>query len=374
MRKTSRRDAAVPSWPVDRPGLAAVLGLLAAVLLLRSSPRLGGHPGRGAGAGLLAMSMAAYVNAYFAYLPQVGDLAGPRPWPVASIQAVSADARQASDPLPALRAERPRGAVVSVPLAGPVSRSRTRDALVYLPPQYFADPDRRFPVLYLLHGSPGVPLDWFRGAEAAVAGLAAAAAGRPVILVAPRMSAGWLADSECIDGPALHAESYLVDDVVPEVDQQLRTLPAAADRGLLGNSAGGYCALTIGLRHPQVFSRVAALSPLTSPTYSYGSVADLFGHPSNLSAVVAEHTPGWLLEHRPEARGVQLWLDVGDVDGVRRGVTRLAALDRSLGGHPRLVVREGGHTYQVWRPALAEALSWFARGTAATTGPIGARS
>ena len=363
----------MPSWPVDLPVLAVVLGMLAAVLLLRGSPRLGSHRGRGVGACLLAMSMAAYLNAYFAYLPQVGDLAGPRPWPVASIQSVSDTAYPAAVALRPAVTKRPRGGVVSLPLAGPVSRVRTRDALVYLPPQYFTDPARRFPVLYLLHGSPGVPLDWFRGGEAAVAGLASAATGRPVILVAPRMSTGWLADSECIDGPALHAESYLVDDVVPEVDRRLRTLPAADDRGLLGNSAGGFCALTIGLRHPRVFSRVAALSPLTSPSYSYGSLADLFGHPAHLSDVVAEHTPGWLLAHRPESRRVQLWLDVGDVDGVRQDVMRLAALDSRFGGHPRLVVREGGHTYQVWRPALADAVRWFARGSLITAAANGSR-
>ena len=56
-------------------------------------------------------------------------------------------------------------------------------------------------MLYLLHGSRGVPLDWFRGAKAATAEFAAARAGRPVILVAPRMSQSWLNHSECLDRP-----------------------------------------------------------------------------------------------------------------------------------------------------------------------------
>lgn len=356
----------MPSLPLASPWLALALGLLAALLLLRSAPRLGAHRGRWAGVLALALGMAAYVNAYFAYLPKLGDVAGPRPWPVAS-------ARAAYQPPPTPLRDvtyRSRGAVVTLPLAGAVSRTPTQDALVYLPPQYFTQPARRFPVLYLLHGSPGVPLDWFRGGEAAVAGLASATAGSPAILVAPRMSIGWLADSECVDGPALQAESYLVDDVVPDVDRLLRTTPAAVGRGVAGNSAGGYCALTVGLRHPALFSRVAALSPLITPTYSYGSLGDLFGHPADLPAVIERHTPGWLLQHRPDSRAVQLRIDVGAADPLRRDAQGLAALDRAVGGRPQLVVRPGGHTFRVWRPALRDAVAWFARGAGpGTAGP-----
>jgi len=351
----------MPSWPLATPWLAAVLGVLSALVLLRSAPRLGAHRGRAVGVLLLALAMAAYANAYFAYLPKLGDVAGPRPWPVASAQVVSQPVGAAV----AFTQEatyRSRGAVVPLALPGAVSRTPTRGALVYLPPQYFSQPTRRFPVLYLLHGSPGVPLDWFRGGEAAAAGLTAARAGSPAILVAPRMSAGWLADSECVDGPALQAESYLVDDVVPDVDRLLRTTRAAVARGVAGNSAGGYCALAVGLRHPAVFSHVAALSPLTMPTYSYGTLADLFGHPADLPAVVERHTPGWLLQHRPDSRSVQLRIDVGDADPLQKDARVLAVLDKRVGGHPQLVVRPGGHTFRVWRPALRDAVGWFARG------------
>ena len=47
-------------------------------------------------------------------------------------------------------------------------------ALVYLPPQYFAEPALRFPVVYLLHGSPGTPADWIRGGGADATGAALA--------------------------------------------------------------------------------------------------------------------------------------------------------------------------------------------------------
>lgn len=331
--------------PLGSPWLAALLLVVAGVVMLRSAPRLGGHRGRVLAWVALLLAMGQFANAYFGYFPQTGDVVGAWPWPVATLPASGSH---------------PRGAVVTLHIAGTRSGAPTRTALVYLPPQYFEQPTRRFPVLYLLHGSPGVPLDWFRGGEAARAGLATAQRGFPAILVAPTMSRGWLDDSECVDRPALHAESYLLQDVLPTIDGLLRTRAAAGSRGLAGNSAGGYCALSIGLRHPTLFSKVAALSPLIRPTYAYGNLKQLFGNPQDLTTAVETHTPAWLLQHEAAARTVQLRLDVGREDPVATGVQQLADLDRSLGGRPQVVLRDGGHTFRVWRPALREAVRWFA--------------
>jgi enterochelin esterase-like enzyme len=337
------------SWSLASPWLAAVLLAVAAAIMLRSTPRLGAHRGRPLAVLVLLLAMAQYVNAYFGYLPQAGDVVGAWPWPVATISAAG---------------PHPRGAVITLKIAGVHSGAPVRSTLVYLPPQYFSQPERGFPVLYLLHGSPGVPLDWFRGGEAARAGLAAADRGFPAILVAPRMSKSWLDDSECVDRPTLRAESYLVRDVVPTIDHLLRTHAEGTSRGLAGNSAGGYCALSISLRHPTLFSRVAALSPLTRPTYSYGSLAQLFGNPSDLQTTVDTHTPSWLLQHVTAARTVQMRLDVGRQDPVATGVRELAQFDASIGGRPQLILRSGGHTFRVWGPALRDAVLWFAQSAA----------
>ncbi|MCU1595475.1 MAG: esterase [Frankiales bacterium] len=335
------------SWSLGSPWFAVPPLAVALVLMLRSAPRLGRHRGRALALLALLVAMAQYANSYFGYLPQAGDLVGAWPWPVATLSATG---------------PHPRGAVVTLRISGARSGAPARDALVYLPPQYFENPSQRFPALYLLHGSPGVPLDWFRGGEAAVAGLGAARRGFPAILVAPRMSKGWLDDSECVDRRSLPAESYLVQDVVPTIDHVLRTRADWAYRGLAGNSAGGYCALSISLRHPMLFSKVAALSPLIRPTYAYGSLKDLFEDPPNLTSAINTHTPAWLLNHEPAARRVALRLDVGRQDPVAAGAKQLAQLDASLGGHPQVILRAGGHTFRVWRPALRDAVLWFAQG------------
>lgn len=182
------------------------------------------------------------------------------------------------------------------------------------------------------------------------------------------MSRSWLDDSECLDRPGRRWETYLVSDVIPFKDSRLRTQAGSYSRGLAGNSAGGFCALSVGLRHPTFFSYVAALSPLLTPTYSYGSVSALFGHPRSLSRQIALHTPLFLLQHSAAGRDVKLRLDVGSDDPLAPGLRRFAASARALGSQPVLTVRDGGHTYRVWQPALREAVLWFAtKQTSATT-------
>ncbi len=151
--------------------------------------------GFGAIALVLSLATAAdFVNAHYAYLPSVADVLGYRTWPSARLLDVV-------NPVAERRWPIRRGAVVGVRLRGVESGFGAPEAYVYFPPQYFAQPTRRFPVVYLLHGSPGSPIDWFRAARAADAGLAAAKAGHPVLLVAPQVSRDWTDDSECVDRP-----------------------------------------------------------------------------------------------------------------------------------------------------------------------------
>ena len=130
--------------------------------------------------------------------------------------------------------------------ADPAHGFGVTDNVAYLPPQYFTDPNARFPVVYLFHGSPGRPADWFHGGRAAQEGHAVAAAGHPAIVFAAQMSRSWTDDPECVDGVHELVESHLLAQVIPTVDSHLRTL-ADRDRVFAGMSAGGYCALNLGL-------------------------------------------------------------------------------------------------------------------------------
>ncbi|KPM51822.1 esterase [Frankia sp. R43] len=306
---------------------------------------------------LLTVAAAAdLVNAHYGYLPRLDDVLGVKSWPTASADAALA---------PGSGRRYPDGVVIELPITGTHSGFGTRDAMIYLPPQYFTEPRARFPVVYLLHGSPGVPTDWFRGGEAAQIG-ADAAAGRspgrgpqPAILVAPRVSRGWLDDSECVDGATEHVETYVIQDVIPTIDARLRSIPARADRVLAGMSAGGFCALNLGLRHRDLVATIIDLSGLTRPTYDAGT-AKLFGPRPDLAQVVAANTPARYASTLPPNPPMRVWLDCGRAD--HEPLDDIREMARVLSGRRGFTVtlrlRPGGHDFGVWRPALREALRW----------------
>jgi enterochelin esterase-like enzyme len=144
------------------------------------------------------------------------------------------------------------------------------DAYVYLPPGYGAKANarRRYPVVYLLHGYPGGPIDWFRGAEVQdqMDALLRYRLVQPMIVVAPDASGGWLHDSEMLNqvgGPQV--ETYLTHTVVAAVDARFRTIRDRDGRAIGGVSSGGYGGLNLGLRHQAVFSVILSMMPYGDP-------------------------------------------------------------------------------------------------------------
>lgn len=294
--------------------------------------------------------IASGVNAYFGYLPHVGDLA----------ETVSGQSGRVSfDHIRRASGHHPRGVVVDFPIPDRGSGFGASSALVWLPPQYFTSPAARFPVVYLFHGSPGVPADWFEGGQAAQAGLAAAGRGRPAIIVAPRMSHGWLEDPECVDGIHDKIDTHFVRDVVPTVDDRLRTVAERDDRVFGGMSAGGYCALQLGLTHRDLAATVIDMSGLTAPTHADGPKA-LFGDdPHVLPQRLAATSPAIYASSLPPGPPLRIWFDVGASDAETRGpITAIAPVLQSRGVDTQVHIRPGEHTFHVWVPALRAALPW----------------
>ncbi|MEY2397409.1 MAG: hypothetical protein QOJ00_583 [Actinomycetota bacterium] len=336
-------------------GRGFVIGLMAFTATLWTGWWLSHRKRRGVGFGfgvaaivMTLVASLAVANASFAYLPRLGDVFGGRgQWRSAPLRIVLASSTT-----------RPFGIVTTLPVVGDAAHLGSAHTLVWLPPQYFSDTDARFPVVYLMHGSPGAPVDWLRAAGAADAALASARAGRPAILAMPRVSRGWFDDSECVNGRNQQVESYVVRAVVPSIDTQLRTRPDREARIIAGVSAGGFCALNLGLRHRDVWGTILDLSGFDHPTYG-GNMAGLFGRRSDLRRVVARNTPWRYAADLAPAPCMHVWLDSGDDDGpALRSAHRMADLLTSAGQPTQLRVRPGGHTYGVWRPALAQSMAW----------------
>ncbi len=141
--------------------------------------------------------------------------------------------------------------------------SPDRQVTVYLPPSYPGDQARRYPVVYLLHGYGGKD-DTFtqrlgRLAESADR-LAPAQGFSEMIVVMPdayTLHKGSMYSSSPVTGDW---ERFVAEDLVAHIDGKYRTLTDRMSRGLAGHSMGGYGALRIGMKRPDVFSSLYVMS------------------------------------------------------------------------------------------------------------------
>jgi len=141
--------------------------------------------------------------------------------------------------------------------------SPDRDATVYLPPSYAESPMRRYPVLYLLHGYGGKQ-DTFTTRLASLAEsqdrLATAQGFSEFIVVTPSaytLHKGSMYSASPTTGDW---EKFVAEDLVAYMDGHYRTLATRMSRGLAGHSMGGYGALRIGMKRPDVFLSLYLMS------------------------------------------------------------------------------------------------------------------
>jgi S-formylglutathione hydrolase len=138
-----------------------------------------------------------------------------------------------------------------------------RDVTVYLPPSYATDNARRYPVVYLLHGYGGRE-DTFTARlaslQASADKLSTAQGFSDLIVVTPSaytLHKGSMYSNSPTTGDW---ERFIAEDLVAYIDGHYRTLVNRISRGLAGHSMGGYGALRIGIKRPDVFSSLYIMS------------------------------------------------------------------------------------------------------------------
>src|SRR5438270_6341808 len=141
--------------------------------------------------------------------------------------------------------------------------AETRAIWIYTPPGYQKG-SRRYPVLYLLHGSNDTAAGWTMAGNAnfVLDNLLAEKKMQPMIVVMPFGHATPFGERMAAGGATNDAvfENYLLQDVVPTVETQYRVTPGRQNRALVGLSMGGGQALKIGLGHLNLFSAVGSFS------------------------------------------------------------------------------------------------------------------
>jgi S-formylglutathione hydrolase FrmB len=146
----------------------------------------------------------------------------------------------------------------------PLGDPAARRIPVWLPPSYARVPARRYPVIYWLAGYAGTGetlfcgSPWQPGLGERLDRLVANRRMGEAIVVAPDGFTRW-GGGQYLDSPASGAyETHLVAEVVPEIDRRFRTRTDRDGRGIGGKSSGGFGALVLAMRHPDLFSAVAS--------------------------------------------------------------------------------------------------------------------
>ena len=226
-----------------------------------------------------------------------------------------------------------------------------RPGFVYLPPRF--DPARRYPVVYLLHGMPGSPSEYPDGTELGRFADAAIAAGtlRPFIGVMPAAGTKPGYNGEWA-GPW---ETALVDRVLPWVDASLPTIASPAGRVIAGLSAGGYGAVDIALRNPNVFGAVEAWSAYFKPLHD-GPFKHATAH------MLAANDPTLLAKReaaRLRAAGMRFFVSTGPFHShwIARGTSRHFADELERLGLPT-TYRAFSDRRGEWRKQLDAGLDW----------------
>ncbi|MBV9593947.1 MAG: hypothetical protein JO147_09175 [Actinobacteria bacterium] len=259
-----------------------------------------------------------------------------------------------------------QGSTVQIAIPGPISGFQARAGYVWLPPAWFVDKTKTFPVIEMLFGSPGDPADWTRGALAdqTANSFAAQHDGEAPILVMPDENGSATGDTECVNSPLGQAETYLTQDVPNFVRANYEPKAAAtpAAFAVAGLSAGGMCANMLALRHPDLFPIYADFSGLTSPTPSErvdpAAAARVFFGGSTEQYLA--HDPLHLMSTM-SFPGLSGWYDVGTADSESLAAQRQlvplaqrAAIDTCA--HE---ASGAGHDFQFWTQAFIDSLPWI---------------
>ena len=277
--------------------------------------------------------------------------------------------------------------------------------MVWLPPSYTAQPQRRYPVAYYLHGAFGDENNWLNQGRLGATLDSLVAAGMPeMIVVMPDGDDGFYttwnflgdwpgcrrnrppnaepADSYCVPWP--HYDEYIARDVVAFVDRRYRTMADRRHRGIAGLSMGGYGAISLALSYPDVFAAAASHSGVLAPAKGGGRLV-VPEKRFDYDSVRASYSAGlWALMPGPFGKDSVSWAARDPATLVRRLRARRPALmpalfvdcgtedfllpqnrafrDAVLSSGGQLQYREhaGSHTWDYWRKHASESATWLA--------------
>lgn len=245
---------------------------------------------------------------------------------------------------------------------------------VILPPSFHSNPDKTYPVLYLLHGMWGNNVDWTEPGHAIdVADLLwANGEACEMIIVTPDAGGGDpnVYQNGYLDMDGWEYEKFFFNEFMPFVEKKWRIISDKQHRAVAGLSMGGGGATIYGLHHPDIFNAVYAMSALMEipegPNGGGNQNADPNSPMGKLVKSVMANSCTKFVKNADDATKEQLrtvawFVDCGDDDFL---------LDRNIDFYQAMRnnhipcqfrVRDGGHVWEYWRTALYQCLPFVTR-------------
>jgi enterochelin esterase family protein len=217
-----------------------------------------------------------------------------------------------------------------------------RNLYVYLPPQYYSEPSRRFPVLYLRHGNGDYEVSWpFQGRAGVILdNLIAQKRAVPMIIVMPYGESVATGGGSPAGMAALNDELH--KDIMPLVERRFRVQANRDNRAVAGLSMGGRQATTIGLKYLDEFAFIGA--------FSSGSATDE-------GAKVSAYLPALLPSGSDLNKTLTVFfLSCGTEDPRYQSHLEVVSTLKARGIKYVWYSTGGGHEFKVWRSSLAELL------------------
>jgi len=239
---------------------------------------------------------------------------------------------------------------------------------VVLPPSYDTEKTRKYPVLYFFHGlGDNEQMFVHGGAFNLVQDLWERKQIGEFLIVTPEAGATFYINSR---SGKVRYEDFLVQEFFPAIEGRYRISAARSNRGVSGVSMGGYGALHLAFRHPELFSAVSAQSPalinqipaMASPSPGSGIrsrvLGETFGSPPD--PAFWERNSPISLARRAELVGLKIYFDCGDNDdyGFEEGAKGLDKVLTSRRiphvGH----IYPGRHDWQYFAEHLPDSLKF----------------
>ncbi len=214
---------------------------------------------------------------------------------------------------------------------------------------------QKLSVLYLLHGGGGGFRDWSNYSDVA------RSAGTSLILVMPEGDSSYYTNSAT--RPQDRYEDYIVHDLIVDVESRFPAAPGRQHRAIAGVSMGGFGAVKIALRHPELFSfAVGISSALDVPTrpFSVKRIGQwrqhraIFGKWNGM--IQKENDPYTLAQTVDPAQAPYFYLSCGDKEGLLPANKKFASILSERHFSYEFHIEHGGHGWNQWNAGVA---NWF---------------